>query len=129
MMTAHRRKETTMTDTLTLPYGLSEAVPADAKAAWGARFIVTQDGHVDLPHDRQGFTGDENDRLYLMGRMEAEIPMNGLRELIKDLLIQGRLNTRVDREVVLDDANGIRVVANTKASAGYLYVAAFEVPE
>jgi len=116
-----------MTNTLTLPFGLSEAIPAEAKAAWGARFIVTQDGHVDLPHDRQGFVGDENDRLYLMGRLEVEMPLNGLMENIKELLIERRLNTRVDRDVVLDDINGIKVVANTKASAGYCYVAAFEV--
>ena len=115
------------TETGLLTYGLSEAVPEGAKAAWGARFIVTQDGHVDLPPDRQGFSGDEEARASLMQRMNDDIPLGGLMALIAEDLRSGRLNTRSDDEVVLDGTNpGLMVVGNTKASAGYLYVAIFE---
>jgi hypothetical protein len=113
-----------MTNTLTLPYGLSEAVPENADVAWGARFIVTQDGHVDLPPDRQGTAGG-GDRTALLDAMQGVMPFGRLRQEIADRLCSGEINTREQAQHVLADDDGILIVADTKASAGYLYVAAF----
>lgn len=114
-----------MTNPLTLPYGYREAVPHDAKVAWGARFIVTQDGHVDLPPDRQGLAGDPDLKGALLDQMQAVMPFGRLRDEIASRLRSGEINTRERAQHVLADEGGIRIVADTKASAGYLYLAAF----
>lgn len=112
--------------TITLPYGLTEAVPETATAAWGARLIVTQDGHVDMPPDRQAFKGTD---LGDLGRdMEAAIPLDRLLSRISIMLIDREINTREHKRVVLYRDPDITIVGDTKASAGYLYVAAFRTP-
>jgi len=114
-----------MTQNGLLTYGLSEAIPEGAKAAWGARFIVTQDGHVDLPPDRQGLSGDADERIALLEAMQAASPLTDLMGRIRGMLTTGILNTRVAGRVLIYTDENIRIVGDTKASAGYLYVAAF----
>jgi hypothetical protein len=111
-------------DTLKLPFGLSEAVPAGADIAWGARFIINMDGHVDLPPDRQGFAGD-GDRGNLIDKMQEACPLNDLMSLISELILEGSINTRVTESHLLVNTGVICIVGDTKASAGYFYVAAF----
>jgi len=111
--------------TATIPFGLSEAVPEGVKAAWGARFIVTQDGHVDLPPDRQGFSGDQADRDDLLNDMIAVCPLSNLKERIRGMLTTGIVDTRVAGQVLIYTDEHIRIVGDSKASAGYFYVAAF----
>lgn len=113
-----------MTNTLTLPFGLSEAIPADADVAWGARFIISQDGWVDLPPDRQGCAGDGN-RSDLLDRLAHVCPPKELFALIRDRLLDGTINTTSMLDTVLVDDLGVKIVANPKGSGGYLYVAAF----
>jgi len=114
-----------MTDTLTLPFGLSEAVPADAKVAWGARLIITANGHVDFLADRQGCAGDESLRDDLLNRLQAIAPLNELIAKIREHLLDRSIDTRRSEQIVLVDDCGLKVVADSKASAGYLYLAAF----
>jgi hypothetical protein len=109
---------------MNLPFGLSEAIPENATEAWGARFIVTQDGHVDLPPDRQGLAGD-GDTKALLDDMQSALPFGDLRSRIAGMLTTGILNTRVAGRVLIFTDENITIVADTKASAGYLYVAAF----
>lgn len=106
-----------------LPYGLRDAVPADAPAAWGARLIVAQDGFVDFVYDRQGLIGEG--RLALVALMENELPLEALTARIGDLLRSGEMNTREGREHVVYKSRKLEVRANTNASAGYCYVAAW----
>jgi len=113
-----------MTNTLTLPFGLSEAVPADVDVAWGARFIINMNGHVDLPPDRQGCAGD-GDRDDLLDRMAHACPPAELFALIRDRILDGTINTTSMLDTVLVDDLGIKIVANPMGSGGYLYVAAF----
>ena len=114
-----------MSDTMTLPYGLHEAVPTGAKAAWGARFIISMSGHVDLPPDRQGFMGDQADRETLNEAMNAACGLQDLMRSIKDAIKDGRIMLTVANRVTLFSDETITVVADSKASSGYLYVAAF----
>lgn len=113
---------------MTLPdlaFGLRDAVPDTATAAWGGRFIVTMDGHVDLPYDRSSAVGDDEARKALLDKLRSTFPSEMLFKVIRSKLLARELDTRVERDVVLFDDNGIKVVANTHASAGYLYVAAW----
>lgn len=113
---------------MNLPYGLSEAVPESASVAWGARLIINMDGHVDLPPDRQGLAGD-GDRLDLIKRMESACSMRELFERIRGFILDGTIDTRTAGQVTLIEDLGVKIVADTKASAGYLYVAAWRYDE
>lgn len=105
----------------TLAYGLRDAVPDTAIAAWGARAIIGQDGHVDIPFDRQDMVGDSTAMRFAL---EA-IPPGRLREIIQSKLANREILTREAERVTLFDNGQITVVANSNASAGYLYIAAY----
>lgn len=107
-----------------MEFGLRDAVPDGALAAWGARWIVTQDGTVDMVPDRQSCVGEskEQDELVLwlnggalqQAKWQAEWQLG-----------TGELSTRERKRVELfRDAVGL-VVGDPQASAGYLYVAAW----
>lgn len=115
-----------ITETPRLAFGLNDALPEGTECAWGARFIVTQDGHVDLPHDRQDVISPNPDvkRAFLDDLMAA-LTMNTLTERIREFLLDGTINTRKAGRVVLHDDGDFWVVGDTNASAGYLYVAAW----
>ena len=105
-----------------LEWGLAEAVPEDAVAAWGARAIVNQDGYVDLVPDRI----DRKGTLAIFDRLNAEYPLVELRDALRDLLASGLMNTRVHSEPwVLYQSDTLTVVADTRGSAGYCYLAAW----
>lgn len=108
-----------------LAFGLGRVVPDDVEAAWGGRFIITMDGHVDLPLDRTSAVGDDDAKARLLSKLDATFPSEMLYRVIKSKLLARELDTRVARDVVLFDDDGLKVVANTNASAGYLYVAAW----
>lgn len=111
-----------------LAWGLDEAVPTEARAAWGARLIVTQDGTVDFLPDRTSLAGPLQDRHDLLARMEPEFSAERLMSRIGELLGEGILNTRAAGQCTVYDSATLAVVADTKASAGYCYVAAWLKP-
>jgi hypothetical protein len=110
----------------TLPYGLNQVVPAESRSAWGARLIVTQDGWVDFVADRQGAAGEDRDTFLTM--MDTQLPLGAMLDSIRELLRSGEMDTRVDKDFVIFQSDEIEVHANTNASAGYCYVAAFLRP-
>jgi hypothetical protein len=110
----------------TLGYGLRDAVPETATAAWGARLIITMDGYVDFVHDRTDAVGEDGPRRALLDKLTATVPGAMLARIIKEKILAGEIDSRVERDVVLFDDDGLKIVANTNASCGYLYVAAFE---
>jgi hypothetical protein len=115
--------------TVALEYGLGHAVPDDAPAAWGGRFIVTQDGHVDLPYDRHDvYHADGVDATAFLALLQATFPLPQLRSVIAAKLKAGEIQTRVDRLHTIFEDDELCVQANTNASAGYLYVAAWQKP-
>lgn len=101
---------------------------------WKARFIVTQDGGVDLPPDRQHVEGptEPKARIEFLDQLSDAVPSPALFEVIASKLKNGEINTREAGEVVLFDITheGDRwlVRGNTNASAGYFYVEARRRP-
>lgn len=108
-----------------LAYGLSSSVPKTATAAWGARLIVTANGYVDFVPDRIDAVGNPEARADLFDKLSTTIPTATLTKIISSKLLSRELDTREAREVVLFDDDGVKVVADTLASAGYLYIAAW----
>jgi|PlaIllAssembly_1097288.scaffolds.fasta_scaffold00276_10 hypothetical protein len=109
---------------MSLEFGLSAAVPEGASAAWGCRAIVTQDGHVDIPPDRMCAMGD----LEFLDVLSKRFPMKELRAHLTDALRSRQMLTREAKDIVLFTDEMVTVVANSNASAGYVYVAAFPTP-
>lgn len=102
-----------------LTFGYGDAVPDTAVGAWGARAIVNQDGLVDLVPGRDDVVGDTR----ILQVLTEEVPLKGLVKLISDLLKDYVMKTREDEPFVLAQSDVCVVVANTKASAGYVYIA------
>jgi hypothetical protein len=118
--------------TLTLGYSgiLNGAIPDTATGAWGCRAIVTQDGTVDIVHDRQDFKGDPD----VLQALTTRFPLPELVSSLRELLLYRDMSTRRQEAFVLyeddreQDGCLLTVVADTNGSAGYCYIAAWVVP-
>lgn len=111
----------------TVPYcGVLDYFAAKSTAAWGARLIVTQDGHVDLPYDRMGAAGEQTNEFLV--RLAAQFTPSELCERIAKLLRSGEMDTRHAGDFLLYISDDVEVHANTNASGGYCYVIAFLRP-
>jgi hypothetical protein len=108
-----------------LEFGLNKAIPPDARNAWGARLIVTQDGFVDLVPDRQGCAGEDPEAFLEL--LNTEFPLDKLLTAFSALLISGQMSTREEHTFTLFRSDKLEVAANTNASAGYCYIAAWPV--
>jgi hypothetical protein len=104
-----------------LQWGLADAVPPDATGAWGCRAIVTQDGYVDLVPDRTGQQGTE----LIFHLLDTQFPITRLTESLAALLRSGRMSTRRRERFELYKSATLTVAADTLASAGYCYLAAW----
>jgi hypothetical protein len=92
--------------------------------AWKARFIITQDGGVDLPHDRHHCTGPKEQHGAFLDQLGKALPPTNLFATIKAKLVAREIKTREAEEIVLFEGDGIRCIGNSNASAGYFYVTA-----
>ncbi len=107
-----------------LMYGLNDAVPATAKAAWGCRAIVTTSG-VDFVRDRADCVGsDPADRAKLLATLNERCGRKWIAEA-DALLAAGWLRSDHAETLTLWEDDVAKVVGNTNASRGYLYVAAW----
>jgi hypothetical protein len=104
-----------------LAYGLRDAVPDTAIAAWGARAIISADGYVDIVGDRTDLVGDG---ARLLKALEA-FPPKALRDTVRAKILASEILTREAADVTLFADGPLTVVANSNASAGYLYIAAY----
>jgi hypothetical protein len=86
------------------------------KAWWGARAIFTN-RFVDLLHDRQSWEGEEKEKKAL----EKWLNKTGLPKIRK---LASSLDTRDHEEVRFEDDKHV-IVANPRASYGYLYIGAW----
>lgn len=114
-----------------LGFGYNDGLVDGLRAAWGARWIVTQDGGVDFVWDRQDNFGDKG-RIDKLLAWLNERALNGARTSASQMLVARALNTREARPAVLYQDREGAIVGNTNASAGYLYVAAYryeDLPE
>ena len=114
-----------MTTKLNLSFGYNAGLPDSAIAAWGARFIVTQDGYVDFVWDRTDAVGDSSDREALFDLLECRYSLDRLRADLSEGLKTRRIGTREAAEIVFYDDDDLRVVGNSNASAGYFYVTGY----
>lgn len=96
---------------------------AGATCAWGARWIIHQDGDVDFVPDRQDCIGSAAAKAELLSWLNGTVK-NQPNDVLRELLQNHQLSTRETKEVVLyEDERGI-VLGNPNASAGYFYVVA-----
>lgn len=110
------------TQTDRLAFGYNNRLDG-ATCAWGARWIVTQQGGVDFVPDRQDMIGTPEQKQKLLSWLNETVkkqPEERLSRMLRDYMI----STRKIQEVCLyEDECGI-VVGNANASAGYFYVIA-----
>lgn len=107
---------------MNLGFGYGRGVPDDVHTAWGARLIVTQDGTTDLLPDRQDLVARDDTA---KDALVAALNDGGIRDIriwIEGLLRSYTMKTREEEEFRAE-FGGLRVVANTNASAGYCYIA------
>jgi hypothetical protein len=109
----------------TLGFGLRNAVPNTAEAAWGARFIIYADGGVDFVPNRTDVVGTTESKAALLALLNEKLPKRALIDIISAKIKAYEISTREPNEVVLFDADGLKVVGNSNGSHGYFYVAAF----
>lgn len=103
-----------------LAFGLREAVPAEAKAAWGARLIEPG----DLLHDRQDLVSDsDEDKAALVAWLNGTPAGTGAIHEMQERLVEMRYSMPDGGEfVAYEDEHG-KVIADTRRSCGYVYVA------
>lgn len=104
-----------------LQWGLPDAVPLNATCVWGCRAIVTQDGYIDIVPDRVDRLGST----VIFDLLNSQFPPAKLAESLAALLRSGQMSTRRQERFVLYESAILTVAADTLASAGYCYVAAW----
>lgn len=107
---------------INLKWGQPHVVPGGARAAWGSRWIVQQNGYTDIVWDRQDMGGADTTELLdvLNAGLLAEV-----RATISDLLSTYDMETSVHEDFIVHDDGTVTVHANTNASHGYCYVTAW----
>jgi hypothetical protein len=108
---------------MSLRFGYNAGLPGDRTVAWGARLIVTQDGHVDFVHDRQDTIGAEEPRRRLLEHLNGNDI--SIERRIADMLRRGVMRTSVAQELTVYTDGVVVIKANTNASHGYCYIVAF----
>jgi len=103
-----------------LAWGLREAVPTTAPAAWGARAIF-KNGQIDLLWDRQGGIGEAGYVTRLVHKVNDAL--SKVREEAARLHEKGELAGRYAKQYTLYEDETLLIVGDTLASQGYLYLA------
>jgi hypothetical protein len=104
-------------------WGLWSELPKGASPAWGARAIL-KNGKIELLWDRQTMTGNTVDRMEF-GRYLNKRVLLAVHEKIGELYKSGALRGNQDKTHVLYDDDTCKVVGNTNASCGYIYLLAW----
>lgn len=98
--------------------------PEDARAIWGARTIL-EAGAFSIVSDRQDIHGaTAGDRKALADALNKRI-IEECRQTVAKLLRSGKMRASEPSQFELYDDRYLRVVANTQASYGYLYITAW----
>ena len=112
----------------TLGFGYNRGLPDGITRAWGARMIVDQRGHTDLLGNRTSWLGEPDETQALQDWLNGSAGNGALakaREAASDKLRSYEILTRTASEVTLYEDETGKIVGNTNASAGYLYIAAW----
>lgn len=109
--------------TINLSFGF-QGVPESVTTAWGARWIITQDGDIDQVWDRTDSCGPDDKRRELLDHLTDKV--GGAPRLSLSALLRSRkLSTRDDTVVVLYEDEKVVVVGSPQSSGGYFYVTAY----
>jgi len=107
---------------LELTWGLANSVPEGVAAAWGARTIL-HNGTVDIVFDRTSFEGTKEGKKKLsMALGDADARM---RDKVRELCESWDMSSSKQGEHILYEDDDIKIVGDTRASCGYLYMAAW----
>lgn len=102
---------------LRLAFGYNKGIPADAQAVWGARLIWPD----DLVWDRQDLvTKDEASKEVLIDWLN-KIGISKMRENLRMPYTLGLHPIQDIEAVIYEDEIG-KIIGNSNASAGYIYV-------
>lgn len=105
-----------------MEFGLWSALKDETKVAWGARGIV-KNGTVSLLHDRQSWKGDEDARQEFSKVLNSGALSKAI-EKAEDLLFMRNMRSDKQKLFTLYEDEQVRIVGNTNASYGYLYLLA-----
>ena len=94
-----------------------------ATCAWGARWIIKQDGYVDFVPDRQDMIGTPEEKKELLEWLNDTVKKQP-EERLAEMLRSYQLSTRESKEVFLYEDDRGFVLGNPNSSAGYFYVIA-----
>ena len=98
--------------------------PAGVETAWGARWIIDQEGQVDEVWDRTDAIGPDGRRRELLAYLNDHVG-RAPQETAAELLRRGRLRWSDEAAVLLYEDELVTVVGNPRRSFGYLYVGAW----
>ena len=112
---------------------MTEAIPPEAPASWGARAILGPNGSVDLLHDRQDlWAKNPAEKKRLVSALNGGAISETRKASVRAFESHGLGPVGVPRyqhsgscEVVLYDDEVVTVVGNPRASYGYVYLAAW----
>jgi hypothetical protein len=105
-----------------LRFGLSP--PEGVETAWGASWIIDQEGWVDEVWDRTDAIGPDDRRRELLDYLNDHVG-RAPHKAAAELLRSGRLRWSDETTVTLYDDEVVTVVGNPRRSFGYLYVGAW----
>ena len=103
-------------------WGLNTHETARADALWGARATVDSDG-ISFYQINQDWKGTKSCKAPLRGFLLLNL--DKIREVVIDLIRQGKIANNKENEVTLFDNETFKVIADTKGSYSYLYLTAF----
>jgi len=105
-------------------FGLWAHCPKGAEVAWGARAILHQ-AKIDLVWDRQSWRGDNGPGKVAFVKVLETAIEEARREAQRLYYATGELCPDQAQLLVLYDGPGVKILGNTNASYGYLYLIAF----
>lgn len=103
-------------------FGLWSELKDETKVAWGARGIVKK-GNVSLLPDRQSWKGNDDEQQEFSKLLNSG-PLSKAIEKAEELLSTHDMRSDKRKLFVLYEDDRVRIVGNTNASCGYLYLLA-----
>lgn len=107
-----------------LQFGCNQAIPDGVHTAWGARWIVKQDGYVDQVPNRQDCVGPDEERKVLLDYLNSGAGTKA-RRTAAQMLADYTLRTNGTETVTLYEDEKLVFKGNPQGSYGYLYVVAY----
>ena len=105
-------------------FGYPPAMTGEHRAYWGARAIWKGRGPMDLLRDRQSMVAVDKATADRLASLLNGGALKAANKRLDALANRWEVSPGEANEVVLHEDASVRIVANTNASHGYLYVTA-----